>query len=532
MTIDRFRCFLCFVLLLSGMTWAKAEEYYSGGPIPIVLKVFGELTEMSEWPQGLSDKYKGKMKCFRFASRYVGMNADFGSPYFDDILLGGKDRSARGRKYYYKVLDRQENEVTRHAIATKLVSRHPNEYELIQNVIKVNRTILDTAIQVQDFLLINFYDNANDTLIQGYYLEREPMPLQLKSYRNYDGGEVIITGYLTSDTAESKRWERVNELIETKYGQALRLVFGKPTALMGNLGLEYQLVKDGHTDTLSGKSDGASIVLKQLEAGNDYLLTVRYDFQPESQYARRYRIRVVPLWYQTTRFYAISSGLLFAALAGAFLYTMLLRLRKAKESQSETTQQLLSLQAQLNPHFIFNALSSIQGLNNTDRVEEANQYLGEFSSLLRNTLKSSESITNTLDKELEVLRVYLNLEKLRFGFRWEIVVDESIQSATVEIPTLLLQPLVENAVKHGVAGLGEVGEIVLMVKRSDEDLLIEIRDSGYGFLEKEVNLGYGMKLTNERIRLHNSINRDRQIRLDYRMDTKTSAMLTFVNWFL
>ncbi len=170
-----------------------------------------------------------------------------------------------------------------------------------------------------------------------------------------------------------------------------------------------------------------------------------------------------------------------------------------------------SVHAQLNPHFTFNALSSIQGLINNNDIKGANRYLSDFATLVRRSLADSEQPFIPLQRELQTLDTYLTLEQLRFNFTFVIHCSEEVPVATIEVPSLLLQPLVENAVKHGIAALQEKGLIRVEVLRQGDDLVIQINDNGKGFEPGKETPGYGLKLTRDRIRLLNEMAAEEQV---------------------
>ncbi|WP_165940177.1 sensor histidine kinase [Dyadobacter psychrotolerans] len=179
------------------------------------------------------------------------------------------------------------------------------------------------------------------------------------------------------------------------------------------------------------------------------------------------------------------------------------RLKKAREATRRTKLELQAIQAQLNPHFMFNAMGSIQGLINKNEIEKANIYLTDFSKLLRNSLNNSDKEMIPLSEELRTLDSYVRLEKLRFNFRYKFFIDEDIETSHVEIPSLLIQPLIENAIKHGISGLGEIGLLDVSFIKNENDLVVEVRDNGKGFDVSQESSGQGIRLTRERIKLLN-----------------------------
>jgi LytS/YehU family sensor histidine kinase len=208
--------------------------------------------------------------------------------------------------------------------------------------------------------------------------------------------------------------------------------------------------------------------------------------------------------------------------------------KQLSEQQNEYEKTLLKLsaiRAQLNPHFIFNSLSSIQGLINTNKINDANKYLEEFSSLIRNTLVDGDKLYHNLDKEIKTLATYLHLEQLRFRFEYNIKTDDNLNANEIKIPSFLLQPLVENAVKHGVSQLREKGKLYIHFFRRDNNMVAEIRDNGEGFNNEINGTGYGLKLTNSRIELINKMVKGQTILMkNFRENNETVIQLNFNNW--
>jgi len=215
----------------------------------------------------------------------------------------------------------------------------------------------------------------------------------------------------------------------------------------------------------------------------------------------------------------------------AVTYNFKRKIKISKGEQQKLEQAAIRLQSLLNPHFTFNALNTIQGLMNTNRIEEANHYLEEFSSLLRKTLSKSHHIYNNLDQELEMMRMYLDLEALRFNFAWNIEVDERINPSDIEIPTLLLQPIIENAIKHGLSRLGNKGQLLISCKLNEQNnnFIISVKDNGT-WVDKNDNAGYGLSLTKERIQTINKLKTGQSIEFTFDTQIGTTAILTFRNW--
>nr|WP_294938269.1 histidine kinase [uncultured Flavobacterium sp.] len=274
----------------------------------------------------------------------------------------------------------------------------------------------------------------------------------------------------------------------------------------------------------TGKKDLTGL---KLEANTEYELRYNYVFQKES--VRTIYIHVKPHWYQSGVMYIF---LLFLIVGiGFWMIAKFFRkkLRRSEKEQQKLEAAAIKLQTLLNPHFTFNALSSIQGLMNTDRVEKANHYLEEFSLLLRKTLAKNKDVFNDLDQELEMMRMYISLEALRFNFSWKIEVSSEIDPSEVEIPTMLLQPIIENAIRHGLSGLGEKGQILVVCKQEKDNLIIMVKDNGT-WKDKSHSSGYGLSLTTERINTINKIKKDQNIILEFNRHSGTEVIFTFHNW--
>lgn len=300
--------------------------------------------------------------------------------------------------------------------------------------------------------------------------------------------------------------------------------------------VQYELVRNGRVvrPWKNNDYDNSFIWLKDYTPGS-YRLNIRYTVQP--QHVRTYRFEVAPAWYQSLGFNIMVGIFLFACLVAFFFLMLYLRQRqKSRQALANKTKlqlELKAIYAQLNPHFVFNALSSIQGLINKQDIQGANSYLSDFSRLMRESLTNSHKEEISLHEELQGLETYLKLEQLRFGFTYQITLNKSINRYDSNVPALLLQPLVENAVKHGVASLGKAGQIHIHVDKTGDTLIIRITDNGKGFPAGASSTGFGLKLTRDRISLLNELNREQPIHFEVVPDSAkgTEIILRFTHWF-
>ena len=201
-----------------------------------------------------------------------------------------------------------------------------------------------------------------------------------------------------------------------------------------------------------------------------------------------------------------------------------------QERQKNTVKvQLQSIRAQLNPHFLFNALAGIQNLINKNEIAIANTYLSTFARLTRNVLDDKELIS--LSQEKSLLDDYLKMEQLRFGFQYEMDHSPDLDLENIEIPSMLLQPFVENAVKHGISQNVSSGNIRITFTRKATDLVLTVTDNGPGFDIRKQHDGLGLQLSENRIKLLNSIYKENRFNLEIQSNQHgTNISLTLSDW--
>ena len=205
------------------------------------------------------------------------------------------------------------------------------------------------------------------------------------------------------------------------------------------------------------------------------------------------------------------------------------KLAEQKQQKDIAQLQLNAVRSQLNPHFLFNALAGIQSLMNKMEIDQANRYLSKFARLTRNVLTNSELIT--LAEEKELLDDYLQMEQMRFGFSYEIVIDPKLDISNILIPSMLLQPFVENAVKHGITNMDISGKIMINFVKKDTHIELTIVDNGKGFDATKQNDGLGLQLSKKRIALLNAIYKDAPIVFDVKSDSGgTTVRITLTYW--
>ena len=282
--------------------------------------------------------------------------------------------------------------------------------------------------------------------------------------------------------------------------------------------LEYVL--DNGTETSVVEVNGNEIFLENLSPGS-YKLTV-YGINNDGVRSTKpevFQITIAAPFWQTWWFIGLAVLLL------GFSIFLLIRfitrnIRKAEEGKTLVNKmmaeyQITALQAQMNPHFVFNAINTIQGYILGKNEAEAYGYLAKFSKLIRMVLHNSQTTVLHLERELEVLGLYIELEQLRFDncFDYELTIAEETEITDFNIPGMLLQPYVENAIWHGIVNLenSRRGKLTISIEQVGEQLVICITDNGVGrekaksFSTNTNHKSVGMQLTGERLRVMNQL---------------------------
>ncbi|MCB0479313.1 MAG: histidine kinase [Crocinitomicaceae bacterium] len=187
----------------------------------------------------------------------------------------------------------------------------------------------------------------------------------------------------------------------------------------------------------------------------------------------------------------------------AYQYFDKSRREEIKNLQWEALQnqiELNNLKSQLNPHFMFNSLNSIRALIDIDQ-KNAKESITKLSTLLRTSLMMGKKNVVSIEEEIDLVKNYLDLEKIRFEERLKVEIDVCRDALGVEIPPLMIQTLAENAIKHGIAKKVEGGTIHISAKVEKEDCTIEVKNPGKIDLTDENNTSIGIKNTKDRLRL-------------------------------
>ena len=286
----------------------------------------------------------------------------------------------------------------------------------------------------------------------------------------------------------------------------------KAPCFSGSSGIEYSYHLEGADSGWSAPSRNSSVSFVKLPPGSYRFMVRARKSNTDWGEPAVFIFSIQKPWWQTWWFRLAVVVLLALALA-FFVHKRIQRIRR-KALVREQLQELefKALRLQMNPHFIYNALNSIQALVLDNRAEEASRYISKFGRLLRQVLNHSEKTVISLKEELEALALYLELENLRLNFelQYDINIDPAINTSDEQLPPLVLQPFAENAVWHGLSR--KQGEKRLHISLSLDAgwLLVDITDEGVGRSHKTgaekgeaAHPSKGMDITGRRIHEYN-----------------------------
>jgi ligand-binding sensor domain-containing protein len=259
-----------------------------------------------------------------------------------------------------------------------------------------------------------------------------------------------------------------------------------------------------------------SATYTNLQPG-DYTFTVKADNGNAVSKETSFEIIIEPPFWKTTWFIVLC-----LILVAAIIYFLIQRRIKTIRSKAELKQkiaetEMIALRAQMNPHFIFNCLNSIDNLIQTNEKEKATTYLAKFAKLIRAILENSGTNSIACWKDLETLKLYLELEELRWGKKisYRLNIAPEILQGDYKVPPMIIQPYVENAIHHGLLNKEQGrGELLIDVKTEKNQIIYAIEDNGIGrkkameykLLNKPAHQSMGLDITKERINLFNQNN--------------------------
>lgn len=332
------------------------------------------------------------------------------------------------------------------------------------------------------------------------------------SYTTSSDFALIYTGLslMGNEKYSGYQLEKMNH-VELDYNENYITV---ETALLGITDpdyIEYEYKMDGLRDEWVSSPTGNNMYWADLNEG-DYTLTIRAGVEGNWIESKPLSIHIAPPFYRTLWFQLLVLGLISGLIYSLYLYRIKQTRIKAQHEIELADMEMKTLRSQMNPHFIFNCLNSIKLAIFEGEIEKAGRYITRFSKLLRTILHHAKSHYVTLEEELKAMTLYIELEKMRFEdkFNYQIDIDPSLQSSQIQIPPMILQPFIENAIWHGLMPKKEKGNVLIQVVSQDEHIQCVIEDDGIGRkAASDISRGrkrhqsLGIQITKERLDILN-----------------------------
>ncbi len=404
-----------------------------------------------------------------------------------------------------------------------------------QTVFPFGRLLADISLRYADSAILRFRHKESGKIIQQYVFYRPEILPTIEKFRQKEMTD-SIDNQIKSLTANDpkKQWLGFDSL----KGRSLVLAAGKKLDLLirkNNWNKDscilFRIYQPVSKTKPQWRLTGHLLSLDSLESNSRYLLEIRYQ---DMELINTYSLKTQPHWYQSTIGRSALSLIGLAVIIGVPYKIHRYRVQRELRKRKQLEDQLTTVQTQLNPHFVFNALSSIEGLVTNQENERANEYLSSFSDIMRDTLKNSRETMIPLSEDLDTLEKYLRVEQLRFEFKWMMEIDPELDLDQIEFPPMLLQPVVENAIKHGISGKSNQGLLVIAIQKRNNDLVITVEDNGGKEItsyQKSKGNGYGLQLTKDRIERLRELYKTDNISFVLRHQSNGSkATYYFENW--
>jgi len=286
----------------------------------------------------------------------------------------------------------------------------------------------------------------------------------------------------------------------------------KAPCFTGVSGIEYSYQLEGIDSGWSTPSRNSSVSFVKLPPGNYHFRVKARKSDTDWGVPAGFIFRIRRPWWESIWLRLLVLALLVASVAVIFRLRVRQIRRKASIREQLQELELKALRSQMNPHFIYNALNSIQAMVVDNKPHEASVYIGKFGRLLRKVLDHSEQNIITLQEELEALELYIQLEQLRLNvsLHYRIMVDPAIVTSEEWLPPLILQPFVENALWHGLSRKQGERKLEVLVDLTEEWLVVRVVDNGVGRVQAAAgtareNNSKGIDITRRRIKEYNSI---------------------------
>ena len=277
-----------------------------------------------------------------------------------------------------------------------------------------------------------------------------------------------------------------------------------------NLSYQFRLFEKGEVDPTWSASPSNTFIFSKLSPGM-YTFQVRVrSINSKWSTPKTLDFQIENIFWRTPWFIIFVSGLLLMAIYLVYLSVSRSKRNKQLLLREKIESDLKALKAQINPHFLFNSINSIQSFFLEGDNEVAESYLIKYAKLIRTILNHSDSPTVLIYEEIEAMKLYVELEKLRLSkpLDFQVSIDSNIDIYTEKIPSMIIQPIIENSIWHGIQPSDKDGQIHLKFILQSNQILVIVEDNGVGITNGKSqtnNKPHGIQLIKERINLINKL---------------------------
>lgn len=404
-------------------------------------------------------------------------------------------------------------------------SFHAGVFKLnVNDSLNITIRKISTKKVIKTITIIRPEDKANNFLFYQLPAQGEPLSNNLQHILNLSSGIPKVD------------WGNASNVFNKDYGTIGILRFGE----LGSDMLQYSYKKNPYLwksiKSLNPENAAYIIIDNGMPGGKEQDIYLRYDSQPETINKITIRVKQRPFLIPWGKVAMLSIVLL--AVGGIWFYFRERRNKQKlvalKHKSEETEAQLLLLSGQLNPHFLFNSLNAIQGTFNSS-PEKANTYIGNVAKFMRDVMDNGRKEFISLQEELQLEADYLRLEQERVSFSYSINVAAEISPAMIDFPPLLLQPILENSIRHAFNRELASPTIVINIFGHENTLQIEITDNGCSSWDSITACeGHGLSLIRKRIAIYNQRleNMPIQMKINFQEGTGTITNFTLQNWLV
>ncbi|MES2807472.1 MAG: histidine kinase [Bacteroidota bacterium] len=393
----------------------------------------------------------------------------------------------------------------------------------VNDTLKVTVRNIATKKIIREIVIARPEDKATNFLYYELKIKGDNFSGNLQQILNNAGGPINISSGDTTTAFE-------------KDDQSVGLL--RFNGLNKNDELQYSFEKDPYKWQIAkseSPEEGTFIVLgNDLPAGTYHDIYLRYASEPQTIHKITVFVKAKPYQIPWGTIALVSIVLLIAV--GVVSYTLhfknKIKLALLKQKSDDTETRLSLLNGQLNPHFLYNSLNAIQGTINSDTPDRANAYIASVAAFMRNVMDSGKKEFVSLQEELNIEEDYLKLEQQRATFTYAINVAPGLDAGQIDFPPLLLQPVLENSIRHAFNADNTNPAISINIAKNGNNLLVEVNDNGStGWDVERMSLGHGLSLTKKRMAVYNDKLEAMNIQMQIKYQPKgTVTTFTFNNW--